>query len=200
MRRFAILGLMTAALAAPVVGGEFNKQLNIGDAAPTFKSLPSADGQEVSLSDFADKDVMVVCVTCNHCPVAVLYEDRLIDLAKKYATGDDSRVAVVAVSVSNMEADSLPKMKERSDEKGFNFPYIYDETQELGRALGASVTPEFFVFDKNRKLVYMGALDDSGNKPTTNYVADAIEAALKGEPAPQPETRARGCGVRYESK
>lgn len=200
MSRIAMLGIAALVFCAPVAAGEFNKKVNIGDAAPTFKELPAADGKSYSLDDFKDKDVLVVAVTCNHCPVAVAYEDRLIDFAKKYATGDDAKVALIAVNVNNMEADRLPKMKERASEKGFNFPYLYDESQELGRALGAAVTPEFFVFDKDRKIVYMGAMDDNQSKPTKNYLAEAVDAALKGDAVPSAETRARGCGVRYESK
>jgi peroxiredoxin len=202
MTRCAFFGALVLALSlnAAAPAGEFNKKLNIGDAVPAFSELPAVDGKNYSLADFADKDVLVMCVTCNHCPVAVAYEDRIIELTKKYAAEKDSNVAVVAVNVSNMEADELPKMQERAEEKGFNFHYLYDESQELGRSLGASVTPEFFVFNKDRKVIYMGALDDDMAEPTTDFVSAAVDSALNGTTLETAETRARGCGVRYEKK
>jgi len=198
MVRYAAAFLMVAGLSLPVQAGEFNKKLSIGDAAPSFTGLEGVDGKSHSLSDLKDKDVVVVIITCNHCPVAVAYEDRIIDLTKKYAGKADSKVAVVAINVNNLEADKLPKMKERAKEKGFNFPYLYDPTQKIGREYGATVTPEFFVLNKERKIVYMGAMDDKQNNPTVSYLDPAIEAALKGEKAAKTETRARGCGVKYE--
>jgi peroxiredoxin len=191
---------LVVALAVPASAGKFNKKVSVGDAAPTFSDLPGVDGKSYSTTDFKDKDILVVVVTCNHCPVAVAYEDRIIAFTKKYATGSDSKVGLVAINVNNLEADKLPKMKERAKEKGFNFPYLYDEGQGIGRALGASVTPEFFVLNKERKIVYMGAMDDNQGNPKTNYLSTAVDAALKGESVSTSETRARGCSVKYEKK
>jgi peroxiredoxin len=200
MFRLVAIAAVAAALAVQAQAGEFNKKLNIGDAAPAFASLPGTDGKTHSLDSFKDKDVVVVVVTCNHCPVAVAYEDRIINFTKKYAADPASKVAVVAINVNNLEADKLPKMKERAKEKGFNFPYLHDESQKIGRALGASVTPEFFVLNKDRKVVYMGAMDDSQNNPKVNYLEPAVEAALKGSMPATKETKARGCSVKYEGK
>jgi peroxiredoxin len=194
---FAVV-VLVCMCCAPVFAGEYNKKVSIGDAAPSFNSLPAVDGKNYSLSDFANKDVLVLVVTCNHCPVATAYEDRIIDIAKKYASGPDSKVALVAINVNNLEQDKLPKMKERAEEKGFNFPYLYDASQAIGRALGATVTPEFFVYDKQRKLVYTGAMDNSQRNPTTDYLTPAVEAALHGTSAPTAETPAHGCSVKYE--
>lgn len=198
MIRFAIALVVAGLASAPLQAGEFNKKLNIGDAAPAFASLEGVDGKTYSLDSFKDKDVVVISITCNHCPVAVAYEDRIISFAKKVASSPDSKVAFVAINVNNLEADKLPKMKERAKEKGFNFPYLYDPSQKIARELGASVTPEFFVLNKDRKIVYMGALDDSQNSPKVNYLEPAVEAALKGETPKTKETRARGCTVKYE--
>jgi peroxiredoxin len=192
--------IVAMTLGAPAEAGKFNKALSIGDVAPSFDKLPGVDGKEHSLADWKDKDVVVLVVTCNHCPMATAYEDRLIALAKKYASGSDSKVVVVAVSVSHLEADKLPKMRQRAKEKGFNFPYLYDESQRIGRALGANVTPEFFVMNKERKIVYMGAMDDNQNDPKVNYLELAIEAALKGELPATKETRPRGCEIKYEQE
>jgi peroxiredoxin len=197
MTRFVTAALAAAAVAVSAQAAP----LKIGSPAPNFSGLESADGKSVSLADFKDKDVVVVCITCNHCPVAIAYQDRIIDFARKHA-GPDSKVGFVAINVNNADEDKLPKMKERAKEKGFTFPYAYDPSQKIARDLGASRTPEFFVFNKERKLVYTGALDDSMNvgKVTKHYLVDAVEAALKGE-TPKVETSpAVGCGIMYERK
>jgi peroxiredoxin len=174
--------------------------LKIGSAAPKFSGLECATmpGKSASLADFSKKDVVVYVITCNHCPVAKAYEDRLIEFSKKYG-GADSKVQLVAFSVNDSEADSLPHMKDRAKEKGFNFPYLYDGTQKIARELGATATPEFFVFNKERRLVYTGAMDDSMNadKVTKHYVEDAVKAALKGETPKTETTKPVGCGIQY---
>lgn len=186
------LGLVIGVRTADA--GKFNTKMNIGAAAPTFTALPGVDGKKVSLSDFK-QDVLVVAITCNKCPMAIAYEDRMIQFAKKY----NSKVGFVAINVNTVEADKLEKMKERAESKGFNFPYVYDESQKIGRDLGATVTPEFFVFDKNRKLVYTGAFDDAANPDNVKkaYVEDAVKAALDGKTPEVTETKGRGCGVAY---
>jgi peroxiredoxin len=200
MFRFAAALLVAGvALLSPTQAGKYNKKVSIGDAAPTFNDLPGTDDKKHSLQDHKDKDVVVVVITCNHCPVSLSYEDRIIALTKKYA---DKKVAVVAISVSHEEADRMPKMKKRASEKGFNFPYLYDESQKIGRALGASVTPEFFVLDKERKIAYMGSLDDSISTKTIRkkYVEDAVDALLKGESITVKETRPKGCSLEYAKR
>ena len=177
--------------------------LKIGDRAPKFSGLECATmpGKSCSLEDLKDKDVLVFCVTCNHCPVAVAYEDRLIDFAKKYA-GQDSKVMLLAFSVNTGEDDSLPKMKERAKEKGFNFPYLFDGSQKIARDLGATRTPEFFVFNKDRRLVYHGAMDDNmkASDVKKHYLEDAVKSALKGETPKVETTKPQGCGIRFAKK
>src|SRR5438270_12527563 len=125
MFRFAIPALVALGMVAGSShAGQFNRKLSIGDAAPAWSSLPGVDGKTHSLADLKDKDVVVLVITCNHCPVAVAYEDRIINFAKKYASGSDSKVGLVAINVNKNETDSLPRMKERAKEKGFNFPYL----------------------------------------------------------------------------
>jgi len=191
-----LVAVLTTGLAR---AGGGPAMLKIGDPAPAFTGLPGVDGKNHSLADYKNKDVLVIAITCNHCPVAVAYEDRIIQFAKKYAR-PDSKVAFVAVNVNNLPADKLDKMKVRAEQKGFNFPYLYDATQKIGRALNAKVTPEFYVFDKNRKLVYWGSLDNNQNaaKATQNYLAAAVEATLRGETVATPKTRAFGCSVKYD--
>jgi peroxiredoxin len=187
----AVVGLAQAGGAA---------KLKLGDPAPNFTDLPGTDGKNHSLSDYKNKDVLVIAITCNHCPVAVAYEDRIIAFAKKYTAAPDSKVALVAINVNNNDQDKLDKMKIRATQKGFNFDYLYDASQNVARALNARVTPEFYVFNKERKLVYWGSLDNNQNKATTNYLEPAVDSALKGETPTMALTKAFGCGVQYQSK
>lgn len=165
---------------------------------PEWKELPGVDGQKHSLSDLTNKEIVVVAFTCNSCPYAVDYEDRLIEFAREHS-GPASRVALVAINVNRIEEDQLPAMRERAEAKGFNFPYLYDESQEIARQFGAMRTPEFYVLDKERRVVYMGAMDDSPDvrKVRLKYVADAVAATLEGKPAPLLETPPIGCAIRW---
>ncbi|MDB5390833.1 MAG: Alkyl hydroperoxide reductase and/or thiol-specific antioxidant family (AhpC/TSA) protein [Planctomycetaceae bacterium] len=131
------LGLVTHA-------EEEAKPLAIGDVAPVWTDLPGVDDKKHSLAELKDKPVVVVVFTCNSCPVSNDYEDRVIAFAKKHA----DRVAVVAINVNTIPEDRLAKMQERAKEKKYPFPYLYDETQKIGKAYGAVFTPEFFVMDK----------------------------------------------------
>lgn len=185
-------------LASPLFAGKYNQTLSIGDAAPDWKGLPGTDGKEYSLSDFQDKDCLVIAFTCNTCPYAQDYEQRLIELTKKYAA--DGKVAVVAINANKVKGDLLPDMTERAKAQGFNYPYLHDASQEVAKAYGATYTPEFVVLDKARKVVYLGAMDDStdASKVKRQYVAEAVEAALGGKTPETTETPAVGCAVRYE--
>jgi len=198
MFRFVAPALLVAGLALvqTSTAGEFNKVLKVGDAAPVYKNLPGVDDKMHSLADLK-KDVVLVVVTCNHCPVAVAYEDRIIEFTKKHG----AKVDVVAINVNNLEADKLPAMKVRAKDKGFNFSYIYDESQKVGRDYGATVTPEFYVLNKERKVVYMGAFDNKQSGATENYVEPVVEALLSGKTvAGKTETKPFGCSVKYEKK
>lgn len=187
----------SASLQAGAPKGKFNKMLAIGDPAPDFKSLPGTDDKQHSLSDYKDAKLVVVTFTCNKCPVAVAYEDRLIEFTKKYS---DKGVAHVAINVNDVEADRLDKMKERAEKKGFNFDYLFDESQESARAYGATVTPHLFVLDQKRQIAYMGAFDDNNDpsKVKENYLIDAVEALLAGKKPEVAESQQRGCGINYK--
>lgn len=182
----------------PLRAGEFNEVLSIGDAAPVWTDLPGTDGKPHSLADLKSKDVVVLVFTCVSCPTAVDYEARIQALAELHSA-PDSKVAVVAVCVNRVEEDKLPALTKRAKEKQFAFRYQYDESQQIAKKYGALFTPEFFVLDRNRKIAYMGAMDDSTDPAgvKTRYVEDAIAAALKGEKPAVTETIARGCRVRY---
>ncbi len=178
--------------------GKYNKTRNIGDPAPVWKNLPGTDGKAHSLADLKDKDVVVVVFTCNSCPVAQEYEDRIIAFAKKYA-GAGKSAELVAINVNRIPEDRLPKMKERAEQKGFPFTYLYDESQATAKEFGALFTPEFFVLDKDRKIAYMGGMDDNSaaSQVTEHYLEPAVQAILNGDKPSLPETVARGCLVRY---
>ena len=140
---------------------------------------------------------MVVVFTCNSCEVSNVYEERLNAFTKQHAES----VAVVAINVNTIAADKLPKMQERAKAKKYVFPYLYDETQKIGKAYGAAFTPEFFVLNKERKVVYMGGMDDNSNTELVkhHYLEDAVTAALKGEKPATAETTSIGCRIRYLS-
>jgi peroxiredoxin len=188
-----------AMLACPATAGEFNKKLNVGDPAPVWKDLPGTDGKKHSIADLKDKDVVVVVFTCNSCPIALDYEDRIIAFGKKHAHAE-SKVALVAINVNTIPDDRLDKMKIRAEKKKYNFPYLYDETQKIARDFGATYTPEFFVLNKERKVVYMGAMDDKNNESEakTQFLEPAVAAVLKGAKPDKGETLARGCFIRWK--
>lgn len=198
MRRLMALVLASCLVLSALTAqaGEFNPVLNIGDAAPAWKELPGTDGKQHALADLHGAEAVVVAFTCNSCPYAVDYEDRINDLTKKYAS--EGRVAVVAINVNTIEADRLPAMKQRAEEKGFQFPYLYDESQQIAKAFGASRTPEFFVLNQQRQVVYMGAMDDSpqADNVQERYVEQAVASVLQGKPIPKAETPPVGCRIR----
>lgn len=194
-------------MVLPAFSGQYNSILDIGDPMPSFKDLPGIDGQTLSSDDLKESVVVLVSLA-NHCPWV---QGMDADLVKLVETFEGKDVRVVGFSVNRREDDRLPAMKEHAKKTGYNFTYVYDESQELGRKLGATRTPEYFVFDKDRKLVYMGLLYNSPAKmsgdgtaryidgePTEFYVRDAVNATLNGKPADPSETRAHGCTVKYE--
>lgn len=193
---FPLAALLT--LASPADAGKFNKTLNLGDPAPAWENLEGTDGKRHSLADLKGKDVVVVVFTCNSCPVAEGYEGRIVAFAKA-----NPGVGLVAINVNTGRDDALPAMKERAAKKKFPFPYLYDPTQEIARKYGAKFTPEFFVLDRDRKVVYMGAMDDKAppGQPKAKHLEAAVKAALEGKKPDTAETSAAaGCGIRFNRK
>lgn len=173
-------------------------ELSLGSPAPAF-SLPGVDGRTWSNADFTEPLLLLV-VTCNHCPVAIAYEERLVAFAKAYA----GRVALVAVNpndASTHPGDSFDAMKVRAKERGFPFPYLRDESQEVARALHAKCTPDPFLFDASRRLVYAGRIDDSARDPsrvTSRDLERAADLALAGRAIDFPVSPAMGCSVKWK--
>lgn len=199
--RFLVATFLLVLCAAPLGAGEFNKKLKIGDAAPTWDKLDATDGKKYSFADFKDKDVLVVVFTCNSCIVAEGYEERLIAFAAE-CNKPGSKVGFVAINVNTGKADALPAMKERATKKKFGFTYLYDPSQKSALAYGAMFTPECFVLNKDRKVVYMGAFDDKpSGEPKAKYVADAVQAALAGKAAnPAEKNASAGCRIKFDKK
>lgn len=171
--------------------------LATGESAPSFE-LPGVDGEEHALGDF-DEEALVVVFTCNHCPVAQAYENRLVTLQADYE-GDARVVAINPNETENYPDDSFEHMVERAEERGFNFPYLRDESQEVALAYGGECTPHAFVFDQDRSLVYQGAIDDDrdGEDVSERYVRDAIDAILAGETFELDTVSPMGCSIKWK--
>jgi peroxiredoxin len=171
-------------------------RLTPGDPAPAFE-LPGVDGREHALSDYHEQPVAVV-FSCCHCPYVIAWEDRINDVARDYA----GRAGLVAInSNAGYLGDSFDDMKERSREKGFAFPFLYDETQEVARAYQAARTPEVFVFDAGHRLVYHGAPDSDHGDPSgaAPYLRRALDATLSGTEPDVVETPPVGCTIKWRS-
>ncbi|HEX3766901.1 MAG TPA: redoxin domain-containing protein, partial [Puia sp.] len=188
------------------------KTLEIGAAAPDFQ-LKGVDDKTYSLASFKNAEVLVIIFTCNHCPTAQAYEDRLIKLTSDYA---NKSVAVVAINPNDPASlrldeldfsdlgDSFAEMKIRAKEKKFNFPYLYDgETEKASKAYGPIATPHVFIFDKDRRLRYEGRVDDMENPykaPASTDTRNAIDALLDHREVPVKTTKVFGCSVKWSEK
>lgn len=209
IRRWITPAILALLLSVPAIAaaGQYNMVMNIGDAMPVFENLPTTDDKMLSSADLAESVVVLVSLA-NHCPWVKGMDSGLVGLVDQFKGQD---VRVVGFAVNRRDDDRLPAMKEHAEKAGYNFTYAYDDSQELGRKLGATRTPEYFVFNAERKLVYMGLLTNSparvtrsgevsfiNGDPTDFYVAEAINATLAGEKVNPAETRAHGCSVKYE--
>jgi peroxiredoxin len=186
------------------------KTLPIGASAPDFR-LPGVDGKTYSLRDFAGAKLLVVIFTCNHCPTAQAYEERILRL---HADKKDQGVALVAISPNDPAAlrldelgytdvgDSFEEMKYRARDRKFTFPYLYDgDTQEVAKAYGVLATPQVYIFDAGRKLRYVGRFDDAEVKEVKSHdTLNAVEALLAGKPVPVETTRVFGCSTKWADK
>ncbi|MFW5870210.1 MAG: thioredoxin family protein [Candidatus Sumerlaeota bacterium] len=176
--------------------------LDIGDKAPDFE-LPATDGKTYSLGDFDDKDVLVVFFTCNHCPFVVGSDEVTRQTAEKFQPKGVGFVGINSNSRKTYEEDSFEHMKERMAEHKFPWIYLRDKSQDVARAYGALRTPHFFVFDKDRKLVYTGRGVDSPrdtSQMTVNDLENALEEHLAGKEISTPMTNPIGCNVKWEGK
>jgi peroxiredoxin len=213
MKRIAKVAIILACVSSPLAtlaDPPGLKTLEIGAPAPDF-SLPGIDGRTYHLKDFASARLLLVVFTCNHCPTAQAYEARIAQLHVDYK---DKGVALVAISPNDPKAvrldelgytdlsDSFEEMKLRAKDHKFAFPYLYDgETQKTALAFGVVATPQVFLFDPERKLRYVGRIDDSDVKTVTSHdCRNAIEALLAGKPVPVEKTRVFGCSTKWADK
>ena len=203
------LALLAVALSG--LAQQAHPILPLGSPAPDF-SLPGADGKEHKLNDYATSPVLVIVFTCNHCPIASIYEGRIQKLGDDY---QPRGVAIVAIQPNNPNAirvdeldsadtsDSLDEMKIRVQYKHLRYPYLYDgEEQAMARALGPQATPHVFIFDKERKLRYQGRIDNNYREELikTQDARNAIEALLAEQPVAVPQTGVFGCSTKWNEK
>jgi len=195
----AVVFLLSAFAVNKVVSVE--KGYDIGDIATDFK-LMNIDGKKVSLSDYKDAKGFIITFTCNTCPYAVLYEDRIEALNKKYASKGYPVIAIMPNNTDIMPGDNMEAMKTRAKEKGFTFPYLMDEGQKIYPQYGATKTPHIYVLQKTNKgnvVKYIGAVDNNykdTSAVTERYVENAVDALLKGEEVTETKTRAIGCSIK----
>lgn len=189
MARFLLSSLIIC-ISLPALGGK--SQLSVGDQAPRWESLPSTEGEAFSIDNFKDSVVLVIAFTSNTCPYATDYEDRMAAFAKKYV---DRSVSLVVINCNAGDKDSLEAMKE----KNFPFAYLKDEAGSVGKEYGALRTPEFVVLNRDRKVVYLGAMDDDpqGKNVAKRYLELAVEAAISGVLPEVTETPPIGCAIKY---
>ena len=196
---FAIIGILfafTVNKSDNTVNG-----YKVGDVATDF-SLKNIDGKKVSLKDFKDAKGYIVVFTCNHCPYAKAYEDRIVALDKKYKKQGYPVIAINPNNPEKLKDDSFENMQVRAKEKGFTFPYLLDEGQKIYPQYGATKTPHVYVLQKTAKgnvVKYIGAIDDNYEDEaavTKKYVEDAVNSLLKGKEVSVKETKAIGCSIK----
>ena len=193
--------LWTLIVSLALAGSAFG--LNIGDKAPsTTVKMKNVDGHELSIADVAGKNGTLVIFSCDHCPFVKAWQDRIAAIGN---SGKDKGVGVIAIN-SNDPADypedSYAEMQKRAQKLGFTFPYVVDATSDVARAFGATRTPEAFLFDKDGKLAYHGAIDDSqdANAVKVHFLQDAITASTAGQAVAVKETKFVGCGIKFHTK
>lgn len=177
--------------------------LPLGTAAPDFQLFDVVSGRRVSLADFQGKDGLLVMFICRHCPFVKHVQQELARLGRDYA---QQSLGVVAISSNDAQAypgDAPGSLREMASELGFTFPYCYDETQDVARAYDAACTPDFYLFDKERRLVYRGQLDDSrpgNNMPVTGKdLRTAIDAVLQNRPVSDQQKPSIGCNIKWRN-
>ena len=174
--------------------------MNLGDKIPDF-SLRGVDGKTHSLKDFESAKALVVVFSCNHCPYVKAYEDRMIAIQKDYLAKGARFAVINSNDAVKYPDDGFDKMAARAKEKGFNFPYLQDETQKAAKAFGATHTPHLFVFDAARKLAYTGKIDDNWQDPGAvkqSFLRDALDDITSGKPVRTAETHAIGCTIKWK--
>ena len=201
----ASTALVLAAVSAGVVRGQDAgpKPLAIGSAIPMAgEKMKNVDGKEIAVTEVRGAKGTLVIFTCNACPYAKAWEDRIVALGNEFKAKGIGVIAVNANDPGKQAEDGYDTMKTRAHDKGYGFPYVVDATSNLARAYGATRTPEAFLFDAQGKLVYHGTVDDNAQDPgkvTARYLQDALQAVSSGQDVAVKETKALGCGIKFRA-
>ena len=203
MRAELVIAMVVLASATVFAAGKEPPgvaELAIGKPAPAFQ-LPATDGKTYAFKDVAGEKGTLIVFSCNHCPYATGYQQRIMDLTTKFKP---QGIGVAMISSNDAKAypdDSFEMMKERATATKYNFPYLYDETQSVALNYGPKVTPHVFLFDAKRNLVYRGRIDDSvkDNKVTRRELAEALAALVTGKSIPTATTTAFGCSIKWRT-
>jgi len=199
VKLFSVFALVI--FASAFTNNTVNTGYDVGDVIEDFK-LKNIDGKMVSLSDYKDAKGFIITFTCNTCPYAIAYEDRIIALDKKYAPKGYPVIAINPNNPDTKPGDNYEKMQQRAKEKGFTFPYLVDEGQKIYPKFGATKTPHNYVVEKTKKglvVKYIGAIDDSSRNAeavTETYLEDAVDALLTGKEIIRKKTKAIGCSIK----
>ena len=176
--------------------------LPLGTKAPDF-SLPNVDGKTVSLGDFAGAPAYLIMFMCNHCPYVIHVAPELAKLAREYQAKGAAVIGISSNDVATHPADSPEQMVHEVETRGYTFPYLFDETQSVAQAYKAACTPDFYVFDKDLRLVYRGQLDDSrpdsGIPLTGHELRAALDAVLAGKVPPEDQKSSLGCNIKWKA-
>jgi peroxiredoxin len=195
--------LVAAFTVAPLVAQDGSKPLALGAAIPMAdQKMKNVDGKEIAVADVRGSKGTLVVFTCNACPYARAWEDRIVALGNEYKSKGIGVIAVNANDPGKVADDGYDQMKTRAKDKSFAFPYVVDATSGLARAYGATRTPEAFLFDAQGKLVYHGTIDDNAQDPekvSARYLSDALAAVSSGKDVAVKETKAMGCGIKFRS-
>jgi peroxiredoxin len=200
---FSLFVLGAASLSAFLAQKATVLPYNVGDTVSDF-SLKNIDQKNVSFSNYPQAKGFIVVFTCNHCPFARAYEDRVEELNKKYMLQNFPVIAINPSDASVYEDDSFAKMQDRAKEKKYSFPYLLDENQSVAKAFGASRTPHVFILNKENgtlKVAYIGTIDDNSQDAagvTKRYVEDAVNNLLAGKSISTPTTKAVGCAIKWK--
>jgi len=195
---------LATVLALAVAGSEIARAdtLAIGASIPKASTkMKNVDGKEVSLADVAGQKGTLVIFTCNACPFAKAWQDRIVDLGNSFASRGVGVIAVNSNDPAIVPEDGYDLMKERAEKAKMGFPYVVDAGSEVALAFGATRTPEAFLFDATGQLVYHGTIDDNAKEPgsvTKTYLKDALTAVVEGKAVPLAETKAIGCGIKFK--
>lgn len=195
---------VTVVAAAHPVRAEEPAGIAIGDAAPmaTVK-MKSVDGREFAIQDVAGKKGTLVVFSCNACPYAKAWEQRIVEIGNTYSKKGFGVIVINSNDPDRVPDDGYATMQQRAKQRGMRYPYVVDATSEVARAFGATRTPEAFVFDASGKLAYHGTIDDNAHEPAKvkdRYLVNALQAVSAGKPVAVRETKSIGCGIKFRNK